>query len=209
ERLTAAGWGDPVLFVDGPVEVPKAGIDLPFTRRDRPAGAWPNSYLALLELYLRKPKAGAYLLVQDDVILPGSPAVRAYLETVFWPGDEPGIVSLFCSSQYTREQPGWHAIDEAWVWGALALAFHPEVLARFLTDPIVFQHRTRTDGERIGLTHIDVLIGQWADRHHVPVWYPTPSLAQHIGHVSSLWETSRALGLRRADHYVEDLLFSD
>lgn len=206
ERLTAAGWNAPTVFIDGAVEFPQKFSDLPQTRRTPTTGAWPNSYLALLELYLRQPEADAYLLVQDDVIFPGTPAVRRYLEAAFWPGDRPGIVSLFCSSQYTQQQPGWSAIDETWVWGAQALAFHPEVLQQFLTSTMAYEHRRRTDKPRIGLTHVDVLIGQWAEANDVPVWFPTPSLAQHIGHVSSLWETSRALGLRRADCYVEDVL---
>ena len=209
ERLTAAGWNGPTVFIDGAVELPQRFGDLPQTCRTPATGAWPNSYLALLELYLRQPDADAYMLIQDDVIFPGTPAVREYLEAAFWPGDRPGIVSLFCSSQYTQQQPGWSAIGETWVWGAQALAFHPEVLRRFLTSTMAYEHRRRTDKPRIGLTHVDVLIGQWAELNDVPVWFPTPSLTQHIGHVSSLWETSRALGLRRADRYIEDALFPD
>jgi hypothetical protein len=38
-----------------------------------------------------------------------------------------------------------------------------------------------------GLANLDALIGQWAERSRVPIFFPTPSLVQHIGHVSTLW----------------------
>ena len=33
---------------------------------------------------------------------------------------------------------------------------------------------------------VDDVIGMWAERSDVPIWYPTPSLVQHIGETSTI-----------------------
>ena len=87
------------------------------TWREDGVGAWPSWYLALAELVLQQPDADAYLMLQDDVVLHDRESLRGYLERVLWPGDRPGLVSLFYTGPDTT--PGWHR-DEAWHWGARA-----------------------------------------------------------------------------------------
>jgi hypothetical protein len=65
----------------------------------------------------------------------------------------------------------------------------------------VIEHR-RTDR---GLRFIDDVIGEWAERNLVPIWYPTPSLVQHIGETSTVWPGVPAAGFRRADFFAGDL----
>ncbi|MGE3821216.1 MAG: hypothetical protein AB7I30_17520, partial [Isosphaeraceae bacterium] len=205
ESLAAAGWDHPRLFIDAPVDLPPRAALLPQTYRDVAVGAWPNYLLALQELVLRQPRADAYLIVQDDALFYQGESIRPYLERhVLWPGTEPGgsIVSLYCASAYTRSRPGWHRLRGRWAWGALAFIF-PNALARaFLMDRTVFAHRWI--GRNQGLAHIDVVVGRWARRRRIGVWYPCPSLVQHIGETSSLWEGARALGDRRARRFLGD-----
>jgi hypothetical protein len=166
-------------------------------------GAWSNYYLAMVELLMRAPEADAILLVQDDVLFYDRQDLRGYLERCLWPTDPPGIVSLYCSAAYSRDEPGWHLFDGVWVWGALAFIFPTELARKFATDPIVMEHRHGAGDE--GCANVDVAIGDWAARNNIPLHYPCPSLAQHIGDVSALWPSQRASGYRRADRFLADL----
>lgn len=195
--LARAGWESPRLFVDEAVTISTRFADLPVTLHDRRLGAWPNYYLALTELLLRHPDADALLLVQDDVLFDDRHNLRAYLEEALWPGP-PGLASLYCSRAYTQPTCGWHEYPESWVWGALAFVFTPEAAKRFVLDPHVLDHRWA--GGTKGLTNIDCVIGGWAVRHGIKVYFPTPSLVQHLGDTSTLWPDSRAAGERRAAH---------
>jgi hypothetical protein len=200
ESLTQAGWPSARLFVDGEADIPEAFAHLPRTVREPRIGAWPNYYLALGELLMRSPEADAYLLVQDDSLFCQDGGLRAYLEGVLWPGKRPGIASLFCSRAYTQPRAGWYEFDGSWLWCALAFVFSRQAAQRFLADPEVVQHRWSR--RRKPLADIDWLVGQWAWRSDVPLYYPTPSLVQHIGDVSSLWQGVRLHGYRRASWFA-------
>ena len=198
--LARAGWPTPRIFVDGNVSIPQEFAHLPQTVREPRMGAWPSYYLALAELLMRHPQADAYLLVQDDALVCDDGELRVYLEDVLWPGKRAGIASLFCSRAYTQPRAGWYSFQGAWVWGALAFVFSREAAQQFLADLAVVQHRwTRS---RNPLADIDWRIGQWAWQNDVPLYYPTPSLVQHIGDVSSLWQGLRAYGDRRASWFA-------
>jgi hypothetical protein len=200
DSLIRAGWVTPRLFVDSAVTVAGRFADLPVSLRDGKLGAWPSYYLALVELLMREPEADAFFLVQDDVILYDREDLRDYLEQALWPADPVGAVSLFCSSAYTHPTPGWHSRPEPWFWGAQAFVFPRDSARRFVADPDVLGHRW-SDRYR-GLAHIDVVIGEWAARHGLPIFHPTPSLAQHVGDTSTLWPEARIDGHRRADWFA-------
>jgi hypothetical protein len=169
--------------------------------RSPATGAWPNFYLTLLELVLSEPDADAVMMLQDDVQFYDRENVRLYLESIFWPSDPDGIISLYCSAAYTRETPAWTVAEQRWEWGALAFVFPKELARRFVCDPEVIQHRFTNRGLRF----IDDVIGEWAHRNAIPIWYPSPSLVQHIGDTSTVWHGVPAEGYRRADSFVGDL----
>ena len=198
--LAAAGWSQPRLFVDGDVSLSAASAKLSATHRSPQIGAWPNYYLALAELVMRSPHADAYLIVQDDAVFFKHPLLRSYVESVLWPGNRAGLVSLFCSRAYTRPTHGWHELDEPLVWGAQAIIFSHFAALAILADEKNVQHRL-LPGED-GLAKIDVAIGEWAFRTGTPVYIPTPSLVQHFGHVSALWPAARAEQNRRANRFL-------
>jgi len=194
--LATTGWDNPRLFVDGDAPVPPAFGHLARTDRRPQLGAWPSYFMALAELLMREPDADAYMIVQDDALFAADFDVRAYLEQVLWPGKRPWTVSLFCARPYTQSQPGWHPLRGAWVWGALAFVFPREAAQRFLADINVVKHRWSR--RRHALADIDWRVGKWAAMWRQPIYYPTPSLVQHIGEVSSLWPGARADHDRRA-----------
>jgi hypothetical protein len=202
DSLIRAGWERPRLFVDSATTIATRHRDLPLTLREPRIGAFPNYYLAMAELVMRDPEADAFMLTEDDVVFSDREDLRSYLEEVLWPADPVGAVSLYCSSEYTKADAGWHRFDGAWVWGALAFIFSPESARQFLSDPLIFAHRA---SKNEGLADTDALIGVWSHQSDLPVFFPTPSLVQHIGDTSSLWPASRAVGLRRADRFAGDL----
>jgi hypothetical protein len=203
DSLRRAGWETPRLFIDSAVTIAERFAGLPVSLREGKLGAWPNYYLTLAELLMREPEADAFLLVQDDVVLYDRQNLREYLEEALWPADPVGAVSLFCSSAYTRAVPGWYAAEGAWVWGAQAFVYPRESAKRFIADPLVLEHRW--SHRHRGLANIDIVIGQWAARHGLPVCHPSPSLAQHVGDTSTLWTEARIDGHRQADQFAGDL----
>ncbi len=201
DSLVRSGWENVHLFVDERVAtLASRHRQLPVTLRRPAVGAWPNYYLALQELVCRHPDADAFMIVQDDVRFYDQECLREYLDSVLWPSDPPGVVSLYCSSAYTNEHPGWHAISEEWVWGALAFVFPLERAREFLADPGVIAHRWRSSGLKL----IDEAIGKWALRQNVPIHFPTPSLVQHMGVTSTIWPGGTSDGFRRADWFAGD-----
>jgi hypothetical protein len=204
DSLSRAGWKVPRLFVDSGVTIADRYSDLPLTFRETKLGPWPNYCLALVELLMREPAAEAFMLVQDDVIFDDRHELRAYLEEILWPADPIAAVSLYCSKAYTRPVAGWHELESRWIWGALAFVYSRESAQRFVTDPLVFEHRSNPTE---GLVNIDILIGRWAHEHQLPIYFPSPSLVQHIGNESSIWSDpeSRAIGERRADRFAGDI----
>ena len=203
DSVVRAGWTKPHLFVDGLVRIPPRYAHLPITWREQPVGAWPNYWLALAELVQSQPEAEAYLLLQDDAVLYDRGNLREYLESALWPGTEPSLVSLYCSQAYTVLQPGWHALPDRWVWGALAFVFPRELARQFLSDPGVLAHRW--SGSHGGRSQVDVLIGEWVHSRGRSIQYPCPSLVQHVGNTSSLWANANNQGFRRADWFAGDL----
>jgi hypothetical protein len=203
ESVIRAGWPRPHLFMDSRVPRAESFADLPVTLRESKVGAWPSYYLAVLELLMREPRADALLLIQDDVVLYDDAGLREYLEQILWPADNAGALSLFCSTAYTQPRAGWYVQAEPWIWGAQAFVFSRQSAKRFLTDPLVLEHRWSQ--HNAGLANIDIVIGQWAWRQGLAVCYPTPSLAQHLGHTSTLWPHAKIAGYRKADRFAGDL----
>lgn len=196
-----AGWGQPCLFAEPGVELPSEFARLPLVRRESRLGAFPNWYLALAELVMRQPRAEAYLLCQDDVLL--ADGLRAYLERTLWPAPRLGVVSVYCPSHYAIGRPvGYHIEDRGWnSWGALAYVFPNPSARALLADPLVVNHRHH--GPADGLRNIDSVVGRWCRRRTLPYYVHAPSLAQHIGATSTIWSQATNNGRRRAAEFLE------
>ena len=195
DSLQRAGWQQVRLFLDGTVRVPESYGRLPTSWREEPIGAWPAWYLSLAELVLQQPDADAYLIIQDDVWMHDIEPLRDYLEDALWPGE--GIVSLFYTG--TEAVAGWHCADGDWAWGAQAFVFPPELARALLTDPIVANASYSPQEQRH--TPIPETLFEWTDRNGIDVWYPRPSLTQHIGNTSTIWRDAAITGGRRAHWY--------
>lgn len=199
QSLRACGWQDLHIFVDGDVSLPESEVSDITTVRRPPAGAWRNFYLSLVELVRRYPAAEGLMLVQDDALWSSNFPVREYLQEIPWPNDGRFIISPYCCADYTADSPGWHQFKGPWHYGAVSLIFSRRSAEEFLSDPGVIE-RSRSEFA----AGIDTVVGEWAARSNIAVFYPTPSLVQHIGDVSTLWATARAVGLRRATRFIGD-----
>ncbi|MEM8668091.1 MAG: hypothetical protein AAGG48_11275 [Planctomycetota bacterium] len=204
QSVIDAGWKQPVLFIDGEVDLPHSLLGLDSCRRKHALGAFPNYVLSLLELFMRDPYAEAYVMIQDDAIFVPSTATRDYLEQVLWPFDGPCIASLYCSKKYNQTNAGWHLFPDNWIWGAVAFAFSNEAVRLILQSPELQLHRKQPG--RDGLSKIDVVLGRIARSNSIPLIFPSPSLVQHIGAVSTIWDHARAVNARYASHFVGDLI---
>ncbi|QDU59997.1 hypothetical protein Pan216_08340 [Planctomycetes bacterium Pan216] len=222
ESLERAGWSDPYIFSD---RIDRTGEERSFTpadlkslpdwsevpakheartiRRVAKTWGWSNTYLALQELLHRHPQAQLFMLVQDDALF-GSRAgnIRQYLEDhVLWPDRQCGALSLFCSSGYSgpshaKGEPGWHSFGERkWVWCALCFVWSRERLMSFLASDVAMQWRIK--GGESSRRKVDVTIGKWAQAAKTPIWYPYPSLVEHIGETTTMWSRGAGLGGRR------------
>ena len=197
--LAAAGWTAPRLFAEPDSEIPAHFSHLPITRRDATLGAWPNFFLALSELVQLDPHADAYFLLQDDVVF--SRNIRPYLERVLWPGSDLGLASVYCPSTYVRRRRGFHAVKSDEMLAGAVTCIFPNVCARLLLGcSRAIKHR-RT-GPHEGLRYIDSVLGGWCDTAGLKAYYHTPSLASHIGDVSTVWPHATNEGCRQAADFA-------
>jgi hypothetical protein len=141
--------------------------------------------------------------MEDDVIFYDRQDLRAYLEQVLWPSDPPGLISLYCPPSYSRPGAGWHRKEGYWRAGSQVFIFPREAARAFVADLDVLSYRW--DHPSQGLHGVDALIGRWAERRRIPVHYPCPGLAQHIGDTSTLWQSIQLEPNRRADRFLGDL----
>jgi hypothetical protein len=203
DSLARAGWECPRIFADLATTIAARHASCPTSTRHPAVGAFANFYLGLSEMLFRHPEADAYLIVEDDVTFYDRQNLRAYLEDVLWPSESPGVVSLYCSSVDTRPDAGWHQKHGRWQWGALAFIFPAELAAAFVADPVVLMHGS-CQPSRVR-DAVDFLVGAWAELCGIPVHFPCPSLAQHIGDTSTIWPSIKRERVRMADRFLMDV----
>ncbi|QDT44045.1 hypothetical protein Pan241w_41500 [Gimesia alba] len=203
DSLRKAGWDQLQIYAEPGVEIPADSQNLLIVPRTERLGAFPNWYLALTEMLLRDPKAEAYLLCQDDVLIAEN--TRAYLERRLWPAAEIGVVSIYCPSHYQQNStPDFIREDRGWrSWGALAYIFSNPSARLLLSDVTVLNHRGFGPAE--GLKQIDAVVGLWCERQQLPYFVHSPSLVQHIGETSTIYPTASVAGHRKANHFLEHI----
>jgi hypothetical protein len=197
--LAKAGWDEVRLFAEPGAAIPRGFPERRVTRRSERVHAWPNFLLALMELLLRQPHADAYLLCEDDVLFCGG--LRAYLEETLWPAERLGVVSLFTSGYRDPGNgagffPTRHGLA---TWGAQAFLFPNAAARAMIRHADIVNHRSR--GPRQGKADTDAMVGWWCQRAGLDCHLHSPSLGQHIGETSALWETSELAGLRVASTF--------
>ena len=194
ESFLRAGF-KPHIFKEPDVHIDPRFFKYGVTARSQRLGAWKNWLTSLFELRKRKPNADVYAIFQDDVILCKN--IKRYLECELWPSPFTAFVSVFTPNHY-KGRSTWNPIDQGLnLWMAQTFFFSPYAVDSILRHPSV----VNWGGDK----NIDSKIGEWAQQIGMYPYYHTPSLGQHIGHDSTIWNGANevpALGDRSASDFV-------
>jgi len=189
-----AGWDSIHLFFEPKVKVSDKHKNLPITQRKTKLGAWKNWLTSLNDLIELYPNADCYGLIQDDVIF--CKGTREFLEHTLWPAKDVGVCSVFTPTHYTRKNPGWYKTNKkGTLWMAQTYFFPPDSTRNCANHKIC----TGWKKDR----QIDNIVGRWANHVKQYPYYFSPSLAQHVGDTSTLWnKNNQAAGRRAAKDFV-------
>lgn len=214
ESLQRAGWSKCTIFAEPGSFIPSA--DLTVVYRPKVYGDWTNWATGLYELLLSNPDSDYFFMIEDDVVFATN--IRKYLEYAIPKLGAFGSLSLYTPSIYHRfNYKGFHhEIHQEKTWSTVTVIMHRDSVIRFFSDPQVQNHRffdTFGKGQEFWCCpHTDfknsikdAVLGRWAYQNNLPVFYHTPSLAEHIGHVSTLNDdaASKANGRKSFDFVGE------
>lgn len=192
--LTESGFGDVVVFAEPGSVVPEWHTG-PVVRRWKQFGDWTNWATGLFELLLAEPDSDYYFMSEDDGLF--CKGMRAYLERTLPTIGEFATVSPYCPGRYHKPGfVGYH--DECngpLTWSTLTVIMSRAGVRSFFSDPDVQRHRFEDifpTGIRWGVevppcnSVKDAVLGLWALKNNLPMFYHTPCLASHIGISSTL-----------------------
>ena len=191
--LRMAGFEQGMAFIDGDDDVldplrRSSGITVR-NIRIRPYGNW---LLGIVELYLSRPNADRYLMVQDDVKL--YPHLREYLEAL--PIPEKGYWNLYTSYPANEDlvwgaKVGWmesaHINEKKGLQtgkGALALCFSREGVVHLLSQRHLYE---RVQDETFGWRSIDGAVVTAMNHSGWKEYIHNPTLVQHTGDDSTIF----------------------
>ena len=179
--LAAAGFGPVRIFAEPGSTIPPEADRHRLVVHPARLGNFANFYNALASLYRDEPGAECVALFQDDI--EAADGLRAWSDSQLWPLGA-GLVSLFTPRVHADDRPGWRLLRPGFhrVYGGQALAFRRDVLEEFLADPHVLRE------VHAGRHGDDAVVAAWAARRGLPIAYHSPSLVQHVGPVSSIYE---------------------
>ena len=194
DSFVEAGWESLHIFAEPDVVIDEKHSHFPITKRNRKFGAWQNWFTALKNLVDFYPEADCYGIIQDDVIF--CKGVKKFLEKTLWPAPDVGVCSVFTPSHYTNEVAGWYKNNRGGkLWMAQTYFFPPEGAISCLNHPRCVKWKKDRQ--------IDNAVGFWSRSTKMYPYYFSPSLAQHIGHASTLWSKgNKANGRRSASDFV-------
>lgn len=150
-------------------------------------GPW-NNWISSLDRLMQTGKSDYYGVFQDDIVLCKN--WRAYLSSI----DLPPVFSLFTPKRYLAGEKTWVAVYEGRkLWMAQALFFRRDIAEALLNDAEV--HNV------YGSRNIDNRIGDFLERAGHPMYFHNPSLCEHVGEKSTMWEKATLEGDRVAANF--------
>lgn len=220
QSLFNAGW-NPVIFAE-PDSIQLEDVKT-FTNSTK-LGAWHN-WLKSVKWALKYTEARYIMTVQDDSLF--HPDSRSFIESVMWPDNNIGFLSLYTASHYSFEKDnspkplGINRIRTGSLWGACALVFPRHVLQDLINHPVALNwtgiapaglndaEREHTRLSKLENPHliqnVDSAIGRILNAMHLGMYFVNPSPVQHIATHSAISHGSntgkRNCG-RCADHSI-------
>lgn len=194
ESLKNCGFENPVVFAEPGSQVP-ANTTVVYRRKK--FGDWTNWATGLYELLLSEPDTDLFLMTEDDAIF--CHEFKIYIEYAIQDLKDFGSISLYTPSTFRRcNFRGFHnGLKGMETWSTVTVIMTRDKVISFFSDADVQKHRfenifgvnekfwrcPRTDPKN---SIKDAVIGKWAFKNNLPIYYHTPSLAEHIGKYSTL-----------------------
>lgn len=204
--LKGAGFGEPVLFVDGCDHHGAVSYErefhLPVVNRWPTIRVFGNWVLSMAELYIRNPLMDRFALFQDDLVC--SKNLRDYLDACPYPDGKgenlrryqgkKGYWNLYTFDLNHRLAPreahnarvpqvGWYPSNQRGL-GAVGLVFNRESLWNLLTEKGHIVTRPAHAGDKAWCA-VDGGIVDAMRKQGYTEFVHAPSLIQHTGHKSS------------------------
>lgn len=221
KSLRVAGFGDVVVFAEPCSLIPQDHTG-PVVFRRKTYGDWTNWATGLYELLLSEPDTDMFLMVEDDVIF--CKTAREYLDHAIPQLGDFGSLSLYTPSVFHRKRfCGFHnELRGMKTWSTVTVAMRRDKVISFFSDPDVQRHRFEDifgEDKRFWCCPFtdpknsikDAVLGLWASKHQLPIYYHTPALAEHIGDFSTLTDQQATVknGRMSLDFVGEDYDLSD
>jgi hypothetical protein len=191
--LRRAGW-EPTVFA----EPDSTKTDCQTINNETRLGCWHN-WLSSARWALANTDANLIMTVQDDSLF--HPDSKTFAESILWPDKNVGYLSLYTPKHYSAEvghASGVFQIRTGSMWGACALVFSREVLAKVVAHPValswlgvaprsknpaVMESRKRNPHL---IANSDTAIGGIINRLGLSMYYVSPSPVSHIATHSTI-----------------------
>lgn len=193
--LRRAGWEPTVFAEPGATKTDCQTID-----NESRLGCWHN-WLSSARWALANTDANLIMTVQDDSLF--HPDSKTFAESILWPDKNVGYLSLYTPKHYSAEvghAAGVFQIRTGSMWGACALIFPREVLAKLVAHPLAQSWlgvgprkkahtasvmKARRDNPHL-IANSDTAIGGIINRIGLSMYYVSPSPVSHIATHSTL-----------------------
>lgn len=222
--LKRAGWSDITVFAEPGSIIPDG--DITVVHRRKTYGDWTNWATALYDLLLSEPDTDYFFILEDDAEI--CPGAKSYVEYAL-PQLEPfAFLSIYTPCKYykpNRFRMFHNECDGICTWSTTTVIMSRNSVIKFFSDEQVQRHRFsdldlvnasnfkasfgrgRTSvTDCVGNTVKDAVLGRWAGKNGLPVYFHTPSLAEHTGYHSTLTDDFATMeNLRKSKDFVGDL----
>jgi len=205
--VIAAGFAPTVFAEPG---TPVTGLSCPVVLRPQKLGCFHNYLQTLKDLLTANPDADAIVVFQDDVIV--ARETRLFLEHDLWPSDKCGAVSLYSPDFFSYEvnkPAGFSRQGGKYLMGACAMVY-----PRTMAEAMITRHtnwRGCAKGPPIKdetkKKAVDTWIGHAVAGEKLHVYYPNPSLCQHVATTSAIGHGGNNQ-IRKGKHYRKSGKFS-
>lgn len=194
--LKNAGWFDIVIFAEPNSIIPE-NFEGHVVHRRKQYGDWTNWASGLYELLLSDFESDLFLMSEDDALYQTN--TRVYLEEAVTQLGKFASLSLYTPQRYHKlHYSGFHNECHDWeTLSTVSVVMTREMTISFFSSEMVQKHRFENIFSDVGDINYgcvcdpknsikDAVIGRWASRLNLPIYYHTPSFVQHIGHNSTI-----------------------